>query len=413
VSGWDPQPVADARERREFVGVLEFVFASDIDEDGLAAAETTFERERSLCVRDGGRVVASSGVRSFALTVPGGEQVPTAGVTAVGVLPTHRRRGIARAMMARQQDMIAERGEPLAALIASEWPIYGRFGYGVATESLTVAVETAHAAMAAPAPAGVRVRLADAGEALARIPPLFARHVAARVGQVTRSDAVWARELRDPPSGRGGRTGLRVAIAEDAAGDARGFALFRMAERWEHEHGTPATLAEVRELVALDDAADAALWGFLLGLDLVREVTVHRLASDDPVRLRLRDGRRARILGVKDWLWVRVIDPPAALARRTWGCEGELVLEVADRFRPASGGRVRLEGGRDGARCTRTDALPDLVLPAWALGAAYLGGTRIAALARAGHVEARDPAALGLADRMFRGDAAPWCSTHF
>ena len=93
-----------------------------------------------LAAVDEGRIVGGAGAFSFRTTVPGGAVVPSAGVTVVGVLPTHRRRGILRSMMRLQLDDAHERGEALATLFASEETIYGRYGYGRATLALELKI---------------------------------------------------------------------------------------------------------------------------------------------------------------------------------------------------------------------------------------------------------------------------------
>src|SRR6478736_6992953 len=91
-----------------------------------------FERERMHAAFDGDQIIGGAGAYSYDFTVPGGS-LPCAGVTVVGVYPTHRRRGALRAMMDAQLRDVQERGEPIAALWASEETIYGRFGYGLAS----------------------------------------------------------------------------------------------------------------------------------------------------------------------------------------------------------------------------------------------------------------------------------------
>jgi predicted acetyltransferase len=89
------------------------------------------------------------------------------------------------------------------------------------------------------------------------------------------------------------------------------------------------------------------------------------------------------------------------------------VLEVGDALRARNQGRFRLEGGPEGASCQPTSAEPDLVLDIADLGAVYLGGARLASLARAERVAERTPGALLRADRMFAADPPPMCTTHF
>ena len=112
---------------------------------------------------DDGRIVAGAGAFPFGLTVPGGE-VPCAGVTVVGVLPSHRGRGLLRRMMDAQLEDVRERGEPVAALWASK-TIYGRFGYGLASTSLNVDADRHAVAIRRELPRAGSVRLVDDEEA--------------------------------------------------------------------------------------------------------------------------------------------------------------------------------------------------------------------------------------------------------
>src|ERR671913_547778 len=122
----------DLAELPGFYRALAETFGEDPRDDDREHFAQTFEADRSIAAFDGGEVVATAGAYSLEMTLPGGPR-PVAGVTIVGVLPTHRRRGLLTEMMRRQLTELHERQrEPVAALWASEGVIYGRFGYGVA-----------------------------------------------------------------------------------------------------------------------------------------------------------------------------------------------------------------------------------------------------------------------------------------
>src|SRR4051794_22461465 len=109
------------------------VFGEDPSGPYLDEPPPVAELDRTLGLWEGDRVVATAGIYSRRLSVPGAV-VPCAGVTWITVAPTHRRRGVLTAIMRRQLDELHERqGEPVAALWAAEYPIYGRFGYAPAT----------------------------------------------------------------------------------------------------------------------------------------------------------------------------------------------------------------------------------------------------------------------------------------
>jgi predicted acetyltransferase len=166
-------------------------------------------------------------------------------------------------------------------------------------------------------------------------------------------------------------------------------------------------------LVGLTPQADAALWRYILSLDLAGTIQLHARPVDDPGRWRLADPRRLRTTHVGDHLWVRLLDLPASLAARRYATDGRLVLEVTDALRPRNQGRFLLEGGPDGASCEPTGADADLALDVADLGAAYVGGVRPTVLARAGRVVELRPGALRRADAMLASDPAPLCTTHF
>jgi predicted acetyltransferase len=379
-----------------------------------------FEAERSLAAFDQARAasagpVGTAGVYSLRMSVPGAT-LPIAGVTAVSVLPTYRRRGILRSLMRRQLAGIAARGEEcVAALWASETPLYGRYGYGRASSHAFFrfgrgegAISTA--ALTDPSPA---LRLVDPADAAAELAKVYDTVMHGQPGFFARDDDWWDRVISDPESERGDFSLLRCLIAEDGAG-VRGYALYRAAARWEDGTFLPGGALVVSELVAADPAAGAALWRDLLSRDLITEVTADLRPVDDPVLYQLIDARRARPQ-VADGLWVRIIDLPAALARRAYACPVDVVVEVTDELLPGNAGRWRLtaDGPAGGARCDGTSEPADVTLDIRELGAAYLGGTRLGTLAAAGLVSEARPGALRQLSTAMTWDPAPWCPKIF
>jgi predicted acetyltransferase len=217
----------------------------------------------------------------------------------------------------------------------------------------------------------------------------------------------------DPQHRRSGTSPLRCMIAEDDAGP-RGYALFSVRPEW-GEHGIPAGVLTVQELMAVDPAAYAAIWEELLTRDLIAEVRARMRPADDPLLHLLADSRRARAHFL-DGLWVRLVSVPGALARRRYACAVDVVIDVADELFTENAGRWRLQAagpaGR-GASCERTSAPADVTLPVRALGAAYLGGTRLAPLAAAGLVTELRPGALAGLSAALSWDPAPWCPATF
>ncbi|MFF7336265.1 GNAT family N-acetyltransferase [Streptomyces sp. NPDC008163] len=362
---------------------------------------SALEMDRGLlAVAPDGKPVGTAAAYSFELTLPGGRPVPAAGVTAVGVVPSHRRRGVLSAMMRHQLADVRERGEFLSVLLASEARIYGRFGYGPATSTarLTVARHRGEWAERRGEPAeeatgSVEVlRRADCGEILEAV---YDRYRRAQPGALSRPHRWWDLGAGQPPVSRAPRY---VAVHRDADGTPDGYAGYST------ESGT----LTVDETIAVDDAAFTALARYALGHDLVSQVVFRHVPPEHPLRWQLADIRAGEVAGHTDWLWVRLLDVPRALTARGWFTDGELVLDVDD---PFLGERGRyLLTVRDGrAECVATDRRPDLSLDVRDLGAVYLGGTRPSTLVRAGHIRAHDPAAADRADALFASDVSPHC----
>ena len=379
-----------------------------------------FEFDRSIAAFDGDQMVGTAAAYSFQLTVPGAV-AGAGGVTAVSVLPTHRRRGILSAMMRHQLADIAARGEAVAALFASEPGIYGRYGYGCASIQLRLTVRRGEGALS-PAAAGgvgtghgsVRLRAAHPTELRAELAKVYDSAAPHRPGMMARDERWWQSILADPESGRRAMSPLKCLLAGDDSGP-RGYALYRTKPDWTEE-GLPSGVLSVRELIATEAAATAALWTDLLTRDLIGEVVARQRPVNDPLLDMLADRRRARA-HLTDGLWIRLTDVPAALSRRRYSCAADVVIEVTDELLPANAGRWRLQcpGPGDGgtASCERTTAGADIVLPVALLGAGYLGGTRLGALAAAGLVTERKPGALARLSAALYSDPAPWCPSMF
>jgi predicted acetyltransferase len=379
-----------------------------------------FESERSLAAFDPGLpaglgLVGTTGVYSFQMAVPGAV-FPVAGVTAVSVLPTHRRRGILRSLMHRQIADIAARGEePIAALWASETPLYGRYGYGRASSHASFRFGRGEGALSALAPVdpSLTLQLAEPADVAAELAKVYDSVLSGQPGFFSRDQDWWERVLDDPAEDRAGSSPLRCVLA---AGDdgVRGYALYRTTARWEEGTVLPDGAISVWELMAADPAAGAALWQDLLSRDLVTSITADLRSADDPLLYQLHDSRRARVRLV-DNLWVRIIDLPAALTRRAYSAPADVVLEVTDGLLPANAGRWRLRTAGPGgaADCARTDEPADIALDVRELGAAYLGGTRLATLAAAGLVSELRPGAVAALSTAMSWDPAPWCPRIF
>ncbi len=409
VGALDLRPLAEA-EWAAWYRALEVAFGGEEEspEERALWRELT-EFDRSLGVWDGAVPVGTAGAFSFRMAVPGGSLVPTAGVTMVGVLPTHRRRGVLTALMRRQLDEIHERGEALAVLTASEPAIYGRYGYGLGTWKLGVRIQRSRVRVRRGAEDGrLRLRLADPAEALPACEELYARLVPGRPGLLARRKGWEALALLDPASAREGRSALQCLLAEDReSGELLGYARYAVKGEWRHTG--PAGTVLVRNAAAATPEAYAALWGFLLDLDLTDTISAESLPVDDPLLHLVSDPRRLEAK-LSDALFVRLVDVGDALSEREYAAPLDLVLEVADEFCPWNTGRWRLRsrGPGHGASCEPTEDPAELSLDVRELGSVYLGGSRLAALARAGLVAEPRSGALTEASRAFGWDVAPW-----
>ena len=399
----------DEGEFETFVAALRVPFGEDFPPEVVAAWKQQFEFDRSLAAFDDGRIVGGAAALTMELTVPGGAQVPTAGVTWIAVMPTHRRRGIASMLIARQLDDIAAGGEPIAVLGSSESIIYGRFGYGHATEALGFEIERAHAAFRQPPRDEGRLRVLDAVEAKQALPRIFDVARRRQPGELARDDADWNTALLDHESWRDGFSAFFFVVHEDASRQPDGYAVYRVKQEWPGELAS--NVVKVTELIAVSDEVRGHLWRYLLDLDLVRTVVTENSPVDEPLRWLLADPRRMRLIHLHDALWLRLVDVSAALRARTYATIDTLVLDVADPFRPAFAGRYRVDGSPGGASCAPTDDAADLAIDVADLASTYLGSTTFSELARARRVVELTDGAMRRADLMFSSTPRPWCTT--
>ena len=395
----------DAEDRDAMQDVDGWAFAYEFAPEDEQVAVWTLEPGRSVGVwHDGPRGTSLAAMHSsfaFRVQVPGGEAVPAAGLTWVGVHPGHRRRGLGRAMLHAHLRRSRERGEVFSVLNAAESGIYGRYGYGIATHRATATLGRGAGLRPVPGSEELVVELETLD---AERHSVDVEHVHGRVerpGWITRdTEALRRVHLLDWPSARRGAERRRIAVVRGADGEPRGYAVFRRSEKWGDE-GQPQGTVRVQDALALDAAAARALWGALLDLDLMTTVEVRNLAPDDAVLGLLTDLRGIN-LRVLDDVWLRILDVPAALSTRAYLGAVDVVLDVEEPVVPDNTDRWHLRGGPDGVEVTRTDAPAHLALGIAGLGAAYLGGTSLAALAAAGRVRELEhgtllPAAAALA----------------
>ena len=404
---WTVRSVADD-EWEAFREVDAHAFGVAMAEEHAATERELHRTGRNIGAYDAAELVGIATAYPFRLAVPG-SALPAAGVSWVGVLPTHRRRGVLRALMTHQLHAVHDEGtEPLAVLWASEPQIYGRFGYGLADRAYSMTVPRSDQALQAAAPddPAVRLRLVDP-KAWKDLAPVYEAVAATRPGIPIRDEAWWNRAVQDLPALRGGRSPLRCVVAED--GDqVRGYSLYATKQFWDENFGKGEVTA--REVMATDPAALAALYRYLFDLDLMGHTTLDHVPVDDPLVHWLRNARSAKPV-LQDCLYVRIVDLPRALAARSYAADLDVVLEVTDELCPWNAGTWRLTTGGGpvpDARCEPTDDEAHLSLDVAHLGAAYLGGTALTELAMAGGPVERRPGALAAATAAFAHFPAPW-----
>lgn len=368
------------------------------------------DNDRAFGFTVGSRWVATCCAFDRSITVPGGADLPVAAVSVVTVHPPFRRRGLLTAMMKHQLEDIERRGEPLAALWASESLIYGRFGYGPATSRARLSGDNARLHFLPGIRPTGSVDEVSRDQFLAAAKPLHEAGRADRPGGLDRPDLWWDAYLFDYEFNRGGASELRYALHYNDSGDVDGYAYYRFKEGMD-ETG-PIGEVRINEVRADDPGALAGLWRYLLDLDLARTFKIRNVPFDEPLRHLVADARAVRT-EITDNLYVRIVDLVAALQGRRYAAEVDLVIDVTDPLLPANNGRFRLRGGAVAAEVKRTRADPDLSMTILELGTVYLGGTTLADLHRAGRVTEHTAGAVAVASAAFGWHRAPWCPDPF
>jgi predicted acetyltransferase len=376
-------------------------FGSGYEPETIEEQAPIMELDRFKVALDGDTMVGVVGAFSLDMTLPGGASVPTAGVTWVGVAATHRRQGLLTRMMDELHNDSEQRGDPLAALSASQSGIYERFGYGVASRVWVTRLERSRAAMRDDVDVSPgSVRYVEGDDALAHVEKTWERYRRSRPGEVARS-AAWQEYLHKVR----GRSSDGMSHAWYLA-HPDGYAVYRNTPDWDNGH--PRARLDVAELVATTPDAHAALWSVITGIDLVGEIHSRMVPIDDPLPYLLRDPRAVRTVELNDGLWLRPLEAATVFGARTYATDDTVVLEIVD-----MGVRLRIEGSPQGANVRRVRTRPDIVTDRATAGALVLGGVRARQLAAGRRLTARNDAALHRADLFFLGDVEPHTQTLF
>ncbi len=395
-----------AGEELAFAHAVSRQFHEDESDEDLERWVPVLETDRAVVARDGDAIVGTYTIRTGTLSLPGRSAIPCAAVTAVGVAQTHRRQGLLRRMMARGLEQAVERGEPVAALYASESSIYGRFGFGVTAPASRYTLERAHARFATPVD-GQLVRPASVDEALGGWPEILEAGVRARrPGCLDRPGPFWRLWLtHDPRSERDGMSGRRLVHVP-----GRGYAAYRVRDRFDGP--LPAGHVRVEELVAVDAEAEQALWQHVLDVDLTTTIEIWARPPDDALPWLLTDRLRTGVAESPP-MYTRLLDVPTALSARPYATSGQIVLEVHDGTGDQTG-TYRCEVSPDGALCEPAVGLdPDLIMPLDALSSLWLGGVRATQLVAGRRVVERRVGAAAELDRLLAMDHLPWTPFEF
>jgi predicted acetyltransferase len=400
----DIRPCASVTEFRDALNAISHYFGNESTDEDAERFARWLEPERMHAAWEDGRIVGGAGSFGFELSVPGGS-VPAAGVTVVGVLPSHRRRGLLTAMMRDQLDDCRARGEVVAYLWASEATIYPRFGYGLGSRIGTLTLARDRTQFAQPFAPRATVRIVSPEDAVETFPPIYDEVFAQRPGMFRRSQAWWeTRRLHDDPERRRGGPLTRVLLELD--GRPAGYALYRVAQDW--QNGSSSGTVTIVEAVASTPEATRELWRWLFDFDWTSQFVADLLPLDHPLFLLLAEPRRMQFR-LNDGVWMRLLDLEAALSARSYAGDGEVVLEVTDEFMPDNAGRYRVAPGV----AERTDAAADLRLDVTGLGSVYLGGFGFGDLVGGLRAEQLTDGAAGRADALFATGVEPWCAEIF
>ena len=397
-------------EIRAYLRVLMTAFLAerDVTDEQVDWHRRNHDLERAFIAVDGGTQCGTTATFPSTLRLPGLAEVPVSCLTQVTVLPTHTRRGHLRRLMQAQLEAAVDAGEVASLLVAAEWPIYGRFGYGPITEWAAWEVDVRRAeVLGEPFGQCTMVEPAELDEAMAVV---LAEQQATRPGCIVRPDGRRRRAAgtEDRPGDDEGKRRVRI-VHRRPDGHTDGYVVYDGKERW---HGMrPDGELDVADLAASSPVAERELWRYLVDVDLVGTVKW----SGDPasvVRSVFADGRAARQVGRWDHIWARIVDVPAALSARSYTARDAIVVEVVDPVL-GRGGRFALDAAPDGASCAPSSASPALTLPVAALSAAWVGGTDLRHVAAGGTIDEHEVDAVDRLATLLRWHQIPWCATDF
>ncbi len=369
-------------------------------------SEPTWRACETISAFDGSACVGSVSEFLVDTTIPGGALLPTAAITRVGVLPTHRRQGIGRQLMERLVLEASGRGRMLASLRATEAVIYPRFGFGVAGENASAVIDSRRSRPLRSAEIEGSFRILDRSEILDVVPALYERVAHRRPGAITRPDWLWSRYL---DTAIAGSAASFVAVHLDISGYPDGYAHYDVS--WHDEFSeAPAGHGRIRELYGADAGIEVAMWRYLLDIDLVNIWRADERPLDDVAKFVVADSRAYAVKAVGDEQWLRLLDVDVALGTRTYNStDRNVTIMVRDPLMANNSGTWQI----DAHGAYRSHREPDLIVGIDTMSAAYMGGTPWWALHAAGHVREQRPNAVVDADNLFASRPLPYCGTFF
>lgn len=404
------RPVAPSERRAVTDTVRAALLTGAVADDAMESYGPSWDGGDFIAAWDGSRCVGNVGAFHFDTTVPGGSRVTTAGVTKVGILPTHTRRGLLTSMITRLLDDAHSAGTVLASLRASEAPIYGRFGFGLAGDTVAAEIDTRRALPLRIDPPTGLIRILDSDELLSTVPPIYALS-RWRVGTVNRPDWLWPLKLKaagQPTESSWGK-GSFIAVHSNTDGNDDGYVHYEV--EWNENFAeNPTGTGKVIDLWGGSPEVELALWDYVLGIDLVLVWQAEPRPIDDPIRRAMYDPRAYKTRQRLDEQWMRLLDVDAALSQRSYGAtDRSVTLQIADPMFKENCDRWTISS----AGAERSDAQPDMSVDIAAISALYLGGVTWTGLAASGALPDAPTKVLADLDALFGVSHAPFSGTMF
>lgn len=374
-------------------------------EDNLPA--TSNRPEWTLCAFDGSRLAASYAAIPFTMRA-NGRAMAMAGVTIVGTLPEYRRQGLLRALTERSFADMRERGQPVAALWASQAAIYQRYGYSMCSVQRRYELDTVDANLLQSADPAYTVTRQTPAESFPVLKDLYRQFVAERSLYLHRSQALWQANALAVTEADGP---VHVALCQDGDGVPAGYVIFTLRDsRVDH----PARSQEIviRDFIWCDIDACRALWSFLGRHDLVGRILWNNAPGDDPAWELFSEPRMLRASD-REGVYFRIIDLPAALAGRGYDRDGEIIIGIeTDRESPWNEGGWRLTVSAGEAEVVPVSAPAEVTFSIRSLSSAFSGQRRVSQLAAWGLAGGHNDA-IRRADELFATRHAPHSPDHF